>query len=230
MKNDNREWSERILKKIDPGFRHRWEVFNEALQENLSPRSVWIDLGCGNDLMVEEFSLLAALSVGVDIIRPGVSFKRFVRADLKKLPFKNETIDLITLRFVVEHFESREPYVAELERVLRKNGKVMILTTNLLSPLINIPRLFPESLKIKILSKLFKVSRRDIFPAYHKLNTPEEIKTAGKNLSLLKMQCLSDLNYKRKWLFILFLGFHLLTKIKFLERLRTNLLGILEKS
>ncbi len=230
MKNDNREWSERILKKIDPGFRHRWEVFNEALQENLSSRSVWIDLGCGNDLMVEEFGRFAALSVGVDIIRPGASFKRFVRADLKKLPFKNEAIDLITLRFVVEHFESREPYVAELERVLRKNGKVMILTTNLLSPLISIPRLFPESLKTKILSKLFKVSGKDIFPAYHKLNTPEVIKAAGKNLSLLKIQCLSDLNYKRKWLFILFLGFHLITKIKFLERLRTNLFGILEKT
>lgn len=227
---DNREWSEKILKRVDKNFKHRWEVFNDALLENLTQEAVWIDCGCGNDLMVEEYSHLARLAVGVDIITPDPEIKKFVKADLKKLPFKNECVDLITLRFVVEHFENREPYITELERVLKKNGKIIILTTNLLSPLIRIPGLLPASIKTKILSKLFRVSDRDIFPTYHKLNTPEEIKDAGKNIKIKNIRFISDLNYKRKWLFMFFLGFHLLTKIKFLERLRTNFFVILIKT
>ena len=152
-----------------------------------------------------------------------------MRADLKKLPIKDESVDLITLRFVVEHFENKEPYIGEMERVLRKRGRIIISTTNLLSPLIQIPRILPAMLKTKILSRLFRISESDIFPTYHKLNTPERINSLGENFRVSQFKFLSDLNYTRKWIFIFLLIFHLLTRIKFLKKLRTNIFVILEK-
>ena len=70
MKQNNREWSEKILKKVDKDFKHKWVVFNDAVQKNLTPKTVWIDCGCGNDTMVEEYSHLSGLAIGIDIINP----------------------------------------------------------------------------------------------------------------------------------------------------------------
>lgn len=229
MESNNKEWAEKIKHKADRNFRYKWEVFNDAVQKNLTQNTIWIDCGCGNDKMIEEYAHLAGLALGVDLIKPVNSENRFVKADLRKLPIKNESIDLITLRFVVEHFENKETYLSEFERVLKKQGRIIISTTNLLSPLIQIPRILPIKLKTKILSRLFKISDSDIFPTHHKLNTLGEIKEIGDKFRLIHFEYISDLNYTRKWVFIILLVFHLLTKIKYLNKMRTNIFVILEK-
>ncbi len=82
--------------------------------------------------------------------------ENFIKADIGNLPFDSEYADLITLRFVVEHFQDQNKYLSELTRVLKKGGKIIILTTNLLSPLIFIPKfLLPYSIKSRILTKTF---------------------------------------------------------------------------
>ncbi|OGU46475.1 MAG: hypothetical protein A2000_13720 [Ignavibacteria bacterium GWB2_36_8] len=226
---NNKEWSEKILQKYDSLFKHRWEIYDEIVKGALSSQMVWVDCGCGNDGMVETYASLVKTAVGVDIIDP-IHKRNYIKADIRYLPFPSDYADLITLRFVVEHFQNSGEYIYELTRAIKPGGQIIILTTNLLSPFIFLPRLFlPSSIKSKILTKLFKVKDEDVFPAYHKMNTPDKFKKLTKNFRLKKMMFISDLNYTRKWVFILLLIWHKITGMKILNKFRTNILAILEK-
>lgn len=226
---DNKEWSENILRKVDPSFKHRWEVFDEAIQKYLTPESVWLDLGCGDNATVREFGNLAKQAVGVDIIRHEQLAGPFVLADIRHLPFADASIDLITLRFVAEHFADRQSYFAELHRVLKPGGRIILLTTNIASPFIFLPRLIlPYPLKHAIITKIFKVADEDIFPTYHKANSRHAL-LAINGFSIEHFEYISDLNYTRKWMFIIFLVWHLGTRLPGLGWLRTNFLAVLEK-
>ena len=137
---------------------------------------------------------------------------------------------MVTLRFVVEHFKNSDEYIDELFRVCKKGSRIIVLTTNIMSPLIFLPRLLlPYCLKNKILTKLFKVNDTDVFPTYHKLNSIIKFKQLNKMFTLKEMIFISDLNYTRKWIFIFLLFWHMITKPKTLNRFRTNLLVILQK-
>lgn len=225
---NNKFWSEKILKKIDPGFKHRWELFENYLQEELKKRKVWIDCGCGDNRLIEFYKKFANKAVGVDLLNMK-NKNNYIKADIKKLPFHSDCVDLVTLRFVVEHFENKNIYISELSRILKKEGHILIITTNLLCPLIFLPKItLPSKIKKKILTRLFKVSDNDVFPAYHKLNSLHKIKML-EDYSVKKYMYISDLNYTRKWVFIIFLIWHIMTKIKILQKFRTNILVVLEK-
>jgi ubiquinone/menaquinone biosynthesis C-methylase UbiE len=226
---NNKDWSEKILQKLDPSFKHRWIVYEEILKSSLNSQSIWLDCGCGNNGLVNDFACLAKNSFGIDVVDP-LYKTHFVKADVKKLPFPSQTADLVTLRFVVEHFENSDEYIDELSRVCKNGGKIIVLTTNILSPLIFLPRLLlPNWLKNKILTKIFKVNDDDVFPTYHKLNSPSKFNQLNKTCALKEMIFISDLNYTRKSVFIFFLFWHLITKLKILNRFRTNLLVVLQK-
>ena len=53
--------------------------------------------------------------------------------------------------------------------------QLIVLTTNIISPIIFIPRLLPKALN-RLILKIFKVSEEDVFPTYHRFNSPEVLK------------------------------------------------------
>jgi ubiquinone/menaquinone biosynthesis C-methylase UbiE len=225
----NKEWSEKILKKYDPSFKHRWEIYNDKINNLLDREKVWIDCGCGSNETITLYKHLAKTAIGIDITDPEDK-NNFIKADLKNLPIWSDFADLITLRFVIEHFEYPERYISEFKRVLKDRGKIVILTTNLLSPLIYLPRLFlPTSIKGKILTSLFKVKDNDVFKTYHKLNTLGKFRELSKNFEIKEVIYISDLNYTRKWLFLFLLIYHKITSLKILNKFRSNFLIVLIK-
>lgn len=226
---NNKDWSEKILQKIDPSFKHRWIIYEEILESSLNAQTNWLDCGCGNNEMINNFGCFTKNAIGIDIIDP-IYKTNYLKADLKKLPFISQTTDLITLRFVVEHFENSDEYINELFRVCKKGGKIIVLTTNIFSPLIFLPRLLlPYSIKNKILIKLFKVIDDDVFPTHHKLNSSNRFNRLNSKFNIKELIFISDINYTRKSIFIFFLFWHIITKPKYLNRFRTNLLVVLEK-
>jgi ubiquinone/menaquinone biosynthesis C-methylase UbiE len=226
---NNKDWSEKILQKFDPDFKHRWVIYNELLIESLGDNIVWLDCGAGNNGIVDSFGHLAKTAIGIDLAKPGYK-KNYVRGDIQHLPFKTRFADLITLRFVVEHFDNPSKYFDELNRIVKPGEKIIILTTNILSPFIFLPKVFlPQSIKSRLLIKIFKVQEDDIFPTYHRLNSPYKFEKLKSVYELDRIQFISDLNYTRKWMFLILLIWHLITKPKFLNKFRTNILVVLEK-
>ncbi|MCG8448713.1 MAG: class I SAM-dependent methyltransferase [Pirellulales bacterium] len=53
----------------------------------------------------------------------------FVAADLTRLPFADSSFDCITCGYVLEHLNNPLPGLAEMARVLRKGGRMLLLTT-----------------------------------------------------------------------------------------------------
>jgi len=225
---DNLQWSQKTINKFSPLFKPRWEVYTDTLLKYLDKSKVWIDLGCGFNNTVLTHQNLVKQAIGVDVVDCKES--NFIKADIRHIPLPSDYADIVTLRFVAEHFENKHEYINEIKRVLKKRGILIILTTNLLSPFIFIPKiLLPYSLKNKILTKLFKVNDEDVFPTYHKLNTPASFESLKPDFNIIKMIFISDLNATRKWVFYILFIWHKFTQKAKLEKLQTNLLVILEK-
>jgi ubiquinone/menaquinone biosynthesis C-methylase UbiE len=228
---ENRIWSEKIIRRWDPSFKHRWTLFEEAIRATLRPDSVWIDVGCGENYIVENLGSACRLSVGTDLLMPRrPTTAPFVRADLRHLPFRNSSADLVTLRFVVEHLANIPEDFAEVERILKPGGKLIILTTNAASPLIAIPHaLLPYRLKNMILRTLFKVREDEIFPTHHRFNSWRRMNRGAGRLEPVTIELLQDANWVRRPIFLFYFAWHLLTKPAITRRLRTNIIATFRK-
>jgi len=72
--------------------------------------------------------------IGVDIVLPEKkpkNYSKVIKADImKKLPFKNKTFDTIIMSGVIEHLENPLKALKECNRVLKKDGRLLIETPN----------------------------------------------------------------------------------------------------
>lgn len=127
-----------------------------------------LDAGCGTGLILRK---LPKGTIGIDInprnikkAKKHAPFAKLMQADVEKLPFKRETFTTIVSTEVIEHQPDPKPMVAELKRVLKKDG-VLIGSVPAISPIwflrflsSTCPRGEPyhKNYKKKELKKLFK--------------------------------------------------------------------------
>jgi len=227
----NKEWSEKILKSLVPSFRHRWEVYEDYLRENLNNTVKWLYLGCGNNADVEEKRDMVRFACGIDIYKNEHLFaKPFVISDITNLPIKANSVDVISLRFVVEHISDPQKLFGELlHKILRPNGIVVIITTNIWSPVIFLPKILPYSLRKKLMEKLFNVEDDEIFLTYHRFNSFYKVKLKANKFNLKDLEFIQDLNTNNRMIFSVFLLWHIITKIKFLKIFRSNFIAVYRK-
>jgi SAM-dependent methyltransferase len=230
---DNREnWANNIISHFDKSFKHRWTIFNETLSELQNSSHICLDIGCGEMSELSE-DLDFKLKIGTDILftqSTNLFSFPFLQSDIYSLPFKNHSIDIILLRFVVEHIELPKNALDEIFRVLKLTGKVLILTTNILSPIIFMPKVIPYKYRKKILLKIFRAGDEDIFPTYHRLNSFKAINSLKELFKIQKWYYVQDMNWSRKSIFYFFLIWHLFTKWTTLKFLRSNFIVLMQKS
>lgn len=227
----NAAWAEQRIAQWDPHFRHRWVVYEDTLRALLSEGTTWLDLGCGDAGLVARFGTRARRAAALDTLLPTQSVDvPFVCGDIRSLPFRSESADLITLRFVVEHLRTIPSDLHDVVRVLKPGGRLLVLTTNTLSPLIGLPRLLPHRCKQFLLRSLFGVRASDVFPTYHRFNSEGVMRRNAAGLTLERLQYVQDANYARRWVFLLFFGWHLLTRPRRLQKFRTNILAVFVKN
>jgi ubiquinone/menaquinone biosynthesis C-methylase UbiE len=173
------------------------------------------------------------LKTGTDLIIPQSKTDfpiPFLQADFYNLPFKNNSYDIILLRFVVEHIEQPKQALTEFFRVLKPEGKILIMTTNLISPIIFLPKLLPYSLRRKLIQKLFAAGEDDLFPTFHYLNTKRAFENYSDMFDIVDWKYIQDVNWNRKWLFGLFFTWHLLTRWFSTHFLRSNIITLLKST
>lgn len=97
-----------------------------------------LDLACGPGFVALEFAKHARAVVGVDLtaemLRKARALARredvrnvvFRRADVNRLPFHNRSFDLVVTRASFHHFPDPGRVLAEMARVLKPNGKILI--------------------------------------------------------------------------------------------------------
>jgi SAM-dependent methyltransferase len=225
----NHQRIKRFFQNIDHGYEDRWIIYEQLERKHLRDGVIWVDAGCGGaNGEISELGSAARYAVGLDMILPEHTTPApFILGDVLHLPFKNNSIDLLTLRFVVEHLTEPLSALSEARQVLKKDGVLLFMTTNRLSPYILLPNLFPFSVKNLIIRSIFKVHATDILPTYHRMNTPRTVKRLlhEAGFSSPELRLVQEVNYTRKSIAAMSFLIHFLTGLfPWLKCLRSNII------
>lgn len=117
-----------------------------------------LDIGCASGYMLSKLTSvnLSAEYYGVDVYKEAINFAKkhypnimFKVGSAEKLPFKNNSFDLITFYEVIEHVQNPLSSLKEIKRVLNRNG-VCILAMDSGNLLFRLTWLVWENTKGKI--------------------------------------------------------------------------------
>ncbi|MGQ0799359.1 MAG: class I SAM-dependent methyltransferase [Pseudomarimonas sp.] len=97
-----------------------------------------LDLGCGSGYGAARMATVAQSVIGVDVAADAVAFARarhsapnlkfeLAEADAR-LPFDDESFDVVLSFQVIEHVVDEGAYLREARRVLRRGGLILIIT------------------------------------------------------------------------------------------------------
>jgi len=112
-----------------------WPVYSRYLGD-VSGLNV-LDVGCGPGVVSNRLALSGAKVVGIDNSTQMIKIARanygnhveFFEEDVQKLPFADESLDLVTDSYVFNHLDKKslEGALAEIHRVLKKGGKLVMM-------------------------------------------------------------------------------------------------------
>jgi ubiquinone/menaquinone biosynthesis C-methylase UbiE len=89
-----------------------------------------LDVGCGTGAMLDELASFGSVT-GADFAPEALAFCRargdhypLARADIRCLPFADNSFDVITAMDIIEHIDNDKAALMELHRVLKPGGRV----------------------------------------------------------------------------------------------------------
>lgn len=174
--------------------RHPQRIYFERVENLLQAESgslqkIWLDVGCGRQLVpwwmsgqAEREAELVSRSrslVGVDpdfaALRDNHSCQVKLKADATALPFANGSFDLVTSNMVFEHVEEPFQSLLEIRRVLRSGGRLLVLTPNWLDIVTIAARVVPNRWHPAIVSRVETRQAKDVYPTHFRFNRPQTV-------------------------------------------------------
>ncbi|MFA6963230.1 MAG: methyltransferase domain-containing protein [Patescibacteria group bacterium] len=108
----------------------------------IDPCDDFLDIGCWDGYLMKQFvkSGKVKKAVGVDNSKSAIEMAKkdglevvLVESVDKKIPFGDESFDCVFAGEIIEHIYDVNNFTLEIERVLKKNGQLIITTPNLAS-------------------------------------------------------------------------------------------------
>jgi len=184
-----RKTCNRLGDRYYPPDTRREHTLRAVIGDRLPARGVFLDAGCGPWLgLARMFAPRSALAVGMDVedLKPEMLEKgcRGVRGDLMALPFANRSVDLITMRSVLEHLSDPVAAFAEVARVLAPGGWIVAMTPSRWYYASVIGRLMPDAAGRRLLEFIYGPRVHDNFPVYYRANTPGAMRRVARAAGL----------------------------------------------
>jgi ubiquinone/menaquinone biosynthesis C-methylase UbiE len=129
---------------------------------SLKPSDVVMDFGCGPGFYTLEIAKRANLAIAVDIssemlrkaqnktAKEGVMNIRFIQSDGKTIQVENETVDVVFLVTVYHEIQDPQTVLEEFSRVLKPNGRLIVVEVVEKSLLPGAPVQAPNAIKVEI--------------------------------------------------------------------------------
>ena len=176
-----RYWA--LMERVAPGAVHPEDRLADRLVE-LAPGRSWLDAGCGRrsapawreDLgqVLESETRFFGCDLDCEALHDRLD-RRAACGTMDRLPFQNESFDVVSSNMVFEHIEHPESVVAELARVTRPGGRIVIHTVNARHYLALIARLTPFRFHQWAVSKIEGRPPEDVYPTQYRANTTSRL-------------------------------------------------------
>ena len=185
--------------RIHPQREYTQLTYARLIGEVLTAQTRWLDAGGGHKIletataeielaMVNRVRLAMCCDRVFDAIAKHRSIRVRVGATLDRLPFRAQSLDLITLNNVAEHLERPREVLAEFARVLAPGGRLIIHTPNVSSYAAHIVklgrRILPKPFVMKLIRFMDFREEEDVFPTYYRANTCADLKAAAGQAGL----------------------------------------------
>jgi SAM-dependent methyltransferase len=187
--------------RIDPQREYTQLTYARLVDDALTLQTRWLDAGGGHQIfevatpemereMVAKVKLAVCCDLELEHIAKHRSIRLGVGATLEDLPFRNASIDLITLNNVAEHLERPCGVLTEFARVLAPGGRVIIHTPNVASYAVRLAdvgrRILPKQLVMRLIRYMDFREEEDVFPTFYRINTRADLDAAAREAGLLR--------------------------------------------
>jgi SAM-dependent methyltransferase len=220
-----------------PRFRGMYDRFSDVIHQHVRKGDVMLDAGCGSGRVFQyafEERQRPRLIVGVDLTEEPKGNRNVdaaARADLARLPFRDATFDIAISSHVAEHLVQPEAVFEELSRVLKPNGRLLVLTPNRWHYVTMSAALMPHSFHLRF-NQSRGVDAHDIFPTVYRANTAKRLRILYEGASL-DVEELLQFETEPEYLafstptYAVGVGFErLVNRFDALKHLRVNLLAV----
>ena len=162
-----------------------------------------LDIGCGRGGYTKKFQDYGGRVISLDREMPPVmaAFKAFVQGDATKLPFKDNTFDLVFSSSLIEHLPKPQLLLNEVKRVMKKDAIFYLSFPPFYSPVgghqfkpFNV--FLPEKAATFFSRKLYGIRSYRYNDIYGKL----QLMTIRKAKKLIKQSSLSIIAIKTRFL------------------------------
>ncbi len=159
--------------------------YRDKLLRLVSADTEWLDLGCGHQLLPwwlnnSEFDQRRLASsckrlVGIDAVADDLERHPYLHervvGDIEKMPFAEDSFDLLTARSVIEHIEAPSLFLREVRRVLKPGGQLLFATPNYLYYQLLAASVTPGGVKRRLIRFFEGRIEQDVFKTYYRMNT-----------------------------------------------------------
>jgi len=109
----------------------------ELIEPSLLPGSSLLDLGCGYGKDIQYFQKEGFEACGIDISSEMINLAKKIvpqahltQASFDKLPYGDESFDIVFSRYAIQHSHNTEQVFREIYRVLKPRGYLIFLVTH----------------------------------------------------------------------------------------------------
>lgn len=97
------------------------------IAQQLKPRSVVLDVGCGNGFITHHLKgILDSTVIGLDVGMNTSANINYLSYDGRHFPIGDRGFDAVLLCYVLHHAQNAQSLLEEVHRVLRNNGLVIV--------------------------------------------------------------------------------------------------------
>jgi ubiquinone/menaquinone biosynthesis C-methylase UbiE len=220
-----------------PHFRGMYDRFSDVIHHYVRQGDVMLDAGCGSGRVFQyhfDAHQRPRLIVGVDVTSEPNANRNIdaaARADLARLPFRDATFDIAISSHVAEHLTQPDRVFAELARVIKPGGRLLVLTPNRWHYVTISSALMPHWFHLKY-NRWRGVDAHDIFPTVYRANTARRLRALYEQ-SGFDVEQLYQFETEPEYLafstptYALGVGFErIVNRVGALKHLRVNLLAV----